>query len=421
MVSSWPTHSALLETPYNGADVWDLRNGFSTSYNNSASLYGWRDGGDYGLLGSPPDSPPTTGAYIPYPTYFAEELASQIIQTGGQVVQAASDNNDLSAYAVLEANGDLDLLVINKSGPSASDALTEQFQIAGFQPQAKAEVWQYGEAQDTAQSQSSTGQSALANSTTTLSLNGSNFSYTFPAYSMTVLQLSNSTGGKRTDDRHGSFGLTEPGLGYDNGPFRLGHRPGRCVVVDLRLGGGRNSSRASHLQPKRNQFRAEYDGHLRQGGDVQLPGHCHRSKWLDDNQHGVGHSQSVAHLHHGHAHLGDGGGGRHGPVQGQGPRSICRPAGRPTELHVVDRPWRRLDRCDVGPLCGHDDCELRHGSRRGRWDFGHRHRRDHRDRKGSRPRVRPLRSERRAQNAGLRHIHHHQHRPRTGRWLGAAI
>ncbi len=182
----------LLETSYNGADVWDLRNGFSTSYNNSASLYGWRDGGDYGLLGSPPDSAPTTGAYIPYPTYFAEQLASQIIQTGGQVVEAASDNNDLSAYAVLEANGDLDLLVINKNGPSASDALTEQFQIAGFQPEPKAEVWQYGEAQDTAQSQSSTGQSALANSTTTLSLNGSNFSFTFPAYSMTVLQLTKS-------------------------------------------------------------------------------------------------------------------------------------------------------------------------------------------------------------------------------------
>jgi alpha-N-arabinofuranosidase len=185
---------ALLETPYNAADVWDLRNSFSTGNNNSPSLYGWRQGGDYGLLGSPPDSPPATGTYIPYPTYFAEQLASQIIQTGGQVVDATSDNTALSAYAVLEANGDLDLLVINKSGPASSDAVTEQFQFSGFQPQGNAEVWQYGEAQDTAQSQSSTGQSALANFTTTLSLNGSSFSYTFPAYSMTVLQLKNSTG-----------------------------------------------------------------------------------------------------------------------------------------------------------------------------------------------------------------------------------
>jgi hypothetical protein len=184
----------LMGTSYDGADVWDLRNGFDTKNNNSPGLYGWREGGDYGLLGSSPDSPPTTGAYIPYSTYFAEQLASKIIQAGGKVVQTTSDDNDLSAYAVLEANGHLDLLVINKRGPSLSDAIDEQFQFTGFQPQAKAEVWQYGEAQDTAQSLSTDGQSTLAQSTTTLTLNGSSFNYNFPAYSMTVIDLSPSTG-----------------------------------------------------------------------------------------------------------------------------------------------------------------------------------------------------------------------------------
>jgi hypothetical protein len=184
----------LMETPYDGADVWDLRNGFGTTYNNSPSLYGWREGGDFGLLGSPPDSSPNTGAYIPYPTYFAEQLASKIIQAGGQVVLATSDNSVVSAYAVLEPNGHLDLLVINKSGPSTSDAVTEQFQIAGFEPQAKAEVWQYGEAQDTAQSQSTDGQSSLAQFDATLTVSGSSFSHAFPAYSMSVLDLSPSTG-----------------------------------------------------------------------------------------------------------------------------------------------------------------------------------------------------------------------------------
>ncbi len=187
----------LMETSYDGADVWDLRNGYDTSNNNSSSLYGWRQGGDYGLLGSPPPtgvSAPATGTYVPYPTYFAEQLASKIIQAGGKVVQAASDNSDLSAYAVLEPNGHLDLLVINKSGPSPSIALTEQIQIAGFQPGAQAQVWQYGETQDTAQSESSDGQSALADFRTTLTLSSSSFSYTFPAYSMTVLDLGPSTG-----------------------------------------------------------------------------------------------------------------------------------------------------------------------------------------------------------------------------------
>jgi Cellulose binding domain len=73
--------------------------------------------------------------------------------------------------------------------------LTGQFQIANFVPASQATVWQYGEAQDTAQSQTSNGASALANSTATLTVNGSTFSYTFPAYSMTVLDLGKAPSG----------------------------------------------------------------------------------------------------------------------------------------------------------------------------------------------------------------------------------
>ena len=79
-----------------------------------------------------------------------------------------------------------DLLVIN-TNPAAS--LTDQFNVTGFQPGTSAQVWQYGETQDTAQSQTANGASALANSTATLNVSGSSFSYTFPAYSMTVLDL----------------------------------------------------------------------------------------------------------------------------------------------------------------------------------------------------------------------------------------
>jgi hypothetical protein len=182
----------LLETPYNEASVWDLRDGYRTGNNDSSSLYGWREGGDYGLLGnSTLESPPATGAYIPYPAYFAEQLASKLIQPGGTVVQAASDDPNLSAYAVLESNGHLDLMVINKS---VAGALTGQFQIAGFHPTGFAQVWQYGETQDSAQSQTSDGHSALASFTTQFSLSGSSFSASFPAYSMTVLDLDQNTG-----------------------------------------------------------------------------------------------------------------------------------------------------------------------------------------------------------------------------------
>jgi len=189
---------ALLETPYDGAIVWALRNGsYNTANNDSPSLYGWREGGDYGLLGTPPvdppvDSPPANGTYVPYPSYFGEQLASNIVQAGGSVVQASSDDPDLAVYAVHEANGDLDLLVINKS---PSGPITGQFAVTDFQPAAQAQVLQYGEAQDTAQSESSTGQSALASFSTALSLSGSSFSYAFPAYSMSVVELSPGASG----------------------------------------------------------------------------------------------------------------------------------------------------------------------------------------------------------------------------------
>ncbi len=177
---------ALLQTSYDGATVWDLRNGYDTSNNNSSSLYGWRDGGDYGLIGSP-GTAPDTGTYVPYPSYFAEQLASEIIQSGGNVVQATSDDPNLAVYAVHESNGNLELLVINKS---PSGPITGQFSLTDFQAAAQAQFWQYGEAQDTAQSESATGASALASFTATLPLSGSGFSYAFPAYSMTVVDLS---------------------------------------------------------------------------------------------------------------------------------------------------------------------------------------------------------------------------------------
>jgi alpha-L-arabinofuranosidase len=195
---------SLLDSGYTGGFVWALRGGWDSNQNNSPSLFGWRQGGDYGILGDPNTStPPSTGPYVPYPSYFAEQLTSKIVQAGGQVVSASSNYQDLTAYAVLEANGHLELLVINKD-PDAN--LNEQFTVQGFTPNGRAQLWQYGEAQDYAQSQTTDGSAALANSTATLTLNGSTFNYTFPAYSMTVLDLAPVTTATAT--------LTGPSDGY---------------------------------------------------------------------------------------------------------------------------------------------------------------------------------------------------------------
>jgi alpha-L-arabinofuranosidase len=179
---------SLVDSGYTGGLVWDLRNGWVTNGNNSPSLYGWREGGDEGILGDPNYTDlPDTGAYVPYPSYFGEQIASEIMQTGGTALSVVSNYSELTVYSVLEPDGHLDLMVINKS-PEAS--LTSQFALSDFTPDGQAQVWQYGEAQDYAQSQSSTGASALAISNPTISLNGGNFNYSFPAYSMTVIDLS---------------------------------------------------------------------------------------------------------------------------------------------------------------------------------------------------------------------------------------
>jgi hypothetical protein len=184
---------SLLETEYEGALVWDLHNYWETNNNDSSGLYGWRQGGDYGLLGGGDTTNlPSTGQNVPYPTYFAEQLISKMVHTGDTVVQASSNNQDLSIYAVKQADGDLSLLVINKD---PTNSQTAQLQLTGFQASGAATVWQYGETQDNAQKNSTDGSSALATSTPTISTtaNGTAFSYAFSNYSMTVIDLKPAT------------------------------------------------------------------------------------------------------------------------------------------------------------------------------------------------------------------------------------
>ncbi len=113
-----------------------------------------REGGDYGLLGDPNvNLPPSTSAYIPYPSYFAEQLGSQIAQIGGKVLAASSNYDQVDSFAVLEPDGDLDILLAINANPAAS--LTEQFDLQDFNRSARPQSSNYGEAQDTAQSRKS--------------------------------------------------------------------------------------------------------------------------------------------------------------------------------------------------------------------------------------------------------------------------
>ncbi len=179
---------SLMTAGYSAGLFWDLRNGWNTTGNNSSSLYGWREGGDEGILGDPniTNDAPSTGPYVAYPTYFGEELGSRIAQAGGEVVSASSTYGALSVYSVLESNGHLDLMVINKN-PDAD--INAQLNLSNFSASGQAQVWRYGEAEDYAQSQTSNGAASLTHLAPTLTIAGGGFNYTFPAYSMTVIDL----------------------------------------------------------------------------------------------------------------------------------------------------------------------------------------------------------------------------------------
>ncbi len=345
----------LLDSGYSGGFVWDLRNYYDTSQNNSNLLYGWREGGDYGQLGDPnTNSPPATGPYVAYSGYYALQLASKIITAGGEVVSATSNYSDLNVYAVKESSGDLALLVIN-ANPAA--ALTEQFDLTGFQPGGAAQVWQYGETQDTAQSQSRTGASALASASTIVRLSGSDFSYAFPAYSMTVLDLTPNTGptvtGVSSTKATGTYGAGTaiPIAIAFSGPVKVRGTP----QLQLDNGGVAKYQRwERHFDPH---------VHLRGGGEAEHggPGLCldHRAdaRWREHQGPGghCGFPDASAHRHgrpgnaeHRHRHNGTGGGHsasqrRRGgldrrsecPLHGPGDRPAFREQRRGERLGVV--------------------------------------------------------------------------------------
>jgi hypothetical protein len=165
----------LLQTEFKSLVWWDLRNSQEYGNNNSSSLYGWRNYGDYGTL-DPNNS-------SPYPTYYIRKLLTTFAKGGDQVVSATSDYGLLSVYASRRRDGSLRLLVINKS---PTNALTGKFTLSGFTPKASAQVFRYGVTQD---NNAKTGSGSPDVSQGSFNAAGPNFSYQFPAYSATVFKL----------------------------------------------------------------------------------------------------------------------------------------------------------------------------------------------------------------------------------------
>jgi alpha-L-arabinofuranosidase len=166
----------LMKTELNAFVWWDLRNGTDATGCFDASLYGWRTYGDLGMI---------NGLGTRHPTFYAAKLMQYFVQPGDTILAASSDYAKLAAYAARPASGAMSLLVINKE-PATN--LTAQVVLAGFVPSALATLRSYGIPQDEAARTNGTMQAqdiAVTNFTSATT----NFSITFPAYSLSLLAL----------------------------------------------------------------------------------------------------------------------------------------------------------------------------------------------------------------------------------------
>ena len=114
------------------------------------------------------------------------QLASKIIASGGQVVSAASNYGDLDAYAVMESVRTSDVAGHQHESRRQPDRAIQSLGLSA-QRVGKGLAIRRNPGHGAKPKRNRLG--GAGEFDTTLSLNGANFSYSFPAYSMTVLDL----------------------------------------------------------------------------------------------------------------------------------------------------------------------------------------------------------------------------------------
>ena len=194
----------LMKTELNSFVWWDLRNGTDTGGCFDPELYGWRAFGDLGLV---------NGLNTRLPVFYAAKLMSTFVQPADLVLSASSDYPLLSAYAARALSGAISLLVLHKDPATNFNA---QIALNGFVPGSVAMVRSYGILQDEA---ARTNAPPLAQDISTNVFYGvsTNFSYSFPRLSMTLISFApappslavapGSLGGQLTVELQGQAGV----------------------------------------------------------------------------------------------------------------------------------------------------------------------------------------------------------------------
>lgn len=160
----------------NGAftvDWWNLHNG--TDCSKVTTVEGATDYDDGGILSSGASCEPPLNT--PFAPYYGTQMITKLGAPGDRLVQAGSSTPLISAHAVRRANGDVNVMLINKD-PRNDTTVTLSY--AGFSPATSTPtVYSY-----------------LKNATSIGSATtGSATSQTVPAYSVVVVQLRPRTAG----------------------------------------------------------------------------------------------------------------------------------------------------------------------------------------------------------------------------------
>lgn len=164
-----------LENGAANVDWFALHNYINTAGNNSSTLYGSTDYGDYGLLsdGSSSGGVSEPPADTPFPPYYGYEMVTDLAQPGDTMLSSSSTNSLVTVHAVKQTNGDVALMIINKD---PNNSYNVGVSLSGFNPSGAATVYTYGE---NSTSVSSSQESGL----------GSSFTQTVAPYSITDVIL----------------------------------------------------------------------------------------------------------------------------------------------------------------------------------------------------------------------------------------
>lgn len=124
LADSLPT---WLENGVTNVDWWDIHNSPVCGTNDSSSLYGSTDYGEYGFLSvsyaGNCSTNPEPAADTPLPAYYGFKMTSHFVEPESTLLSATSSASLVSAHAAQRGDGNINVMLVNKD-PATSYTAT---------------------------------------------------------------------------------------------------------------------------------------------------------------------------------------------------------------------------------------------------------------------------------------------------------